>query len=90
MLKGYGHPVESDLEDPLELRELTVCTDDPAFVRALGEFLIGAAGEMDEAGRRFGHRHFRDARKDLWRPEFVDFIVEWMDRPGATSRTCDR
>ncbi|MBX3472498.1 MAG: hypothetical protein KF878_37070 [Planctomycetes bacterium] len=82
MLRGYGHQVGTDLDDPLELSEMTICTADPALVRAVGEFLLQAADRLERDGEAFGHDHFRDVRRDVWRPEFVDVIVERMEPPA--------
>jgi hypothetical protein len=80
MFKGWGYPVgDTESETPIELREMTL-TADAAHVRAVGEFLLETAALMEQHGRGFGHRHLQDVRKDLWRPGFVDVIVE---RPRA-------
>ena len=77
----YGYANGSDADRPLRLSEVTVSAS-PDELRRAAEFLVHAAGLMEQRGDEFGHEHFGDFDPAV--SADADLIVVGLrrDRPG--------
>jgi hypothetical protein len=60
-MKAYAYPVGEPINEYglLELKEVSLSADSKT-VRAIAQFFIAAANEMDRMGESYGHLHLQD------------------------------
>lgn len=74
-MKAYAYPIGEPLNEYglLELKEVSLSADSKA-VRAIAQFLIHAADEMDRLGKSYDHEHMQDT-SEAWQEDWPDFVV---------------
>jgi hypothetical protein len=74
-MKAYAYPAGEPLNEYglLELKEVSLSADSKT-VRAIAQFLMVAADEMDRMGESYDHLHMQD-ESDAWKEEWPDIVV---------------
>lgn len=74
-MKAYAYPTGEPLNEYglLELNEVSLSADSKT-VRAVAQFLMAAADEMDRMGEGYEHLHMQD-QSDVWKEEWPDIVV---------------
>lgn len=74
-MKAYAYPVGEPLNEYglLQLNDVSLSADSKT-VRAIAQFLMAVADEMDRMGESYDHVHIQDA-SDAWQDEWIDIVV---------------
>jgi hypothetical protein len=74
-MKAYAYPAGEPINDDglLELDVVSLSAD-PKTVRAIAQFFMHVADEMDRMGEDYDHVHMQDASK-AWKEEWPDIVV---------------
>lgn len=58
-MRCYGYEKDTNAESPSELEEVTIQAG-PETLRAVANFLLHVAEQIELHGKMFGHEHFED------------------------------
>jgi hypothetical protein len=63
-MRIYGYEIENELDEPIEMKEISFVTK-PITLRKLSGFFMHVANLMERHGDKFGHEHFNDFDKTI-------------------------
>lgn len=74
-MRAFAYPIGSPVNEHglVELKEFSISAE-PSSIRALANFLLAAAAQMDAMGNKYDHVHAQDMIPD-WDDNWPDLVV---------------